>query len=95
MIVRSCWFLMGGFLLMASPLLVTAAPTDVYESRKVVTTEDGGRVEFSYRLLRPAAVAHRFPRCPYCTFSPIRFAIRLRCICEVPAPMVEARASRK
>ena len=42
---------------MASPLLVTAAPTDVYESRKVVTTEDGGRVEFSYRLLRPAAVA--------------------------------------
>ena len=56
MIVRSCWFLMGGFLLMASPLLVTAAPTDVYESRKVVTTEDGSRAEFSYRLLRPAAV---------------------------------------
>ena len=28
------------------------------------------------------------------TFKPIRFAIRFRCICEVPAAIVAARASR-
>ncbi|MCE9631007.1 MAG: alpha/beta fold hydrolase [Planctomycetia bacterium] len=42
---------------MASSFPVSAAPTDAYESRNVVVTDDGGRVEFSYRLLRPAAVA--------------------------------------
>ena len=31
----------------------------------------------------------------YCTFSPIRLAIRLRWICEVPAAIVAARESRK
>ena len=68
-----------------------ATPSRVWAAIKARGDEGGGGVTTSI----PPPLRGGGNEYIYCTFSPIKFAIRLRWICDVPAAIVAARESRK